>query len=82
MGVPVEDQRASKRGQLVPQRRTAVWAVVPSLPSVSLIFSTQPARQESFVEGARVRAGWARVCVCVCTDPCTRPRTDRAWGRE
>lgn len=44
LGVPVEDQRASKRGQLVPQRRTAVWAVC-ALTAICLIDILHPASQ-------------------------------------
>lgn len=55
---------------------------VPSLPSVSWLFSSWPAGQESFVEGTRKRSGrrvWAHH-PCGHTDPRTQPGTDRRPG--
>lgn len=62
--------------------------LVPSLPSVSLLFSSWPAGQESFVEGTRKRSGWT----CLDTPPLWTSRQTPAqsqgqagglaWGGE
>lgn len=52
--------------------------LVPSLPSVSLLFSSWPAGQESFVEGTRKRSGWT----CLDTPPLWTSRQTLHTARD
>ena len=80
-GWPLESQRGPARGDSLSHGGGWLCGLfVPSLPSVSSIFSSWPVGQETFVEGAREKADW--VCVCVCARARARARAcaPPLWG--
>lgn len=90
LGRACDSQTGPPREDSLSHGEGAVRLLVPSLPSLSSTFSSRPARQEGFVEGTpgESRPGLCVclcACVCVhhpggCTDPCTRPGTDKTLG--